>query len=99
LSDHLRGAQRRAHDECEAERLLELALATLELSEEEFPALRVNRAGEQASGRLAPPYWKNYVCAEMFLGYGLDAWPWPGSLVGIGGLAGAERRWLQWFHE
>jgi len=41
-SDNLRGEQRTAHDECEAERLLGKALAALDMTEEEFLRLRFN---------------------------------------------------------
>ena len=55
-SDNLRGGQRRAHDEAEAERLLGLALATLKLNEEELLALRFNRPEKQAVAWLLKTY-------------------------------------------
>jgi hypothetical protein len=47
-SDNLRGEQRRAHDECEAERLLGAALAALKMTEDEFLKLKFNRPEKQA---------------------------------------------------
>jgi putative transposase len=46
--DNLRGEQRRAHDECEAERLLEVALSALNMTESELLNLRFNRPEKQA---------------------------------------------------
>ena len=48
-SDNLRGEQRRAHDEYEAERLLSAALTALKMTEEEFLTLRYNRPEKQAA--------------------------------------------------
>jgi hypothetical protein len=47
-SDNLRGEQRRAHDEMEAERLLDGALSILEISEEELLSMKSTRAEKQA---------------------------------------------------
>jgi len=47
-SDNLRGEQRRAHDECEAERLLDVALVELKMTEDEFLKLRFNSPEKQA---------------------------------------------------
>jgi REP element-mobilizing transposase RayT len=47
-SDNLRGAQRAAHDEKEAERLLESALEVLHLSEAELLSLKNTRVEKQA---------------------------------------------------
>jgi hypothetical protein len=55
-SDNLRGEQRRAHNEAEAERLLGLALATLKLKEEELLQLRFNRPEKQAVAWLLKTY-------------------------------------------
>jgi hypothetical protein len=46
-SDNLRGEQRRAHDEVEAERLLVKALSVMNLSEESLLALRNNSPQKQ----------------------------------------------------
>ena len=51
-SDNLRGEQRTAHDECESERLLEAALAALEMTEEEFLRLRFNSPEKQVAAWL-----------------------------------------------
>ncbi len=47
-SDNLRGSQRSAHDEMEAERLLKTALDVLELSEAELLAMKSTRSEKQA---------------------------------------------------
>jgi putative transposase len=47
-SDNLRGEQRRAHDEYEAERLLSAALTALNMTEDELLALRYNRPEKQS---------------------------------------------------
>ena len=46
-SDNLRGEQRRAHDEKEAERLVRLALAELKISEEELLEMKSAAAEKQ----------------------------------------------------
>jgi len=45
--DNLRGEQRTAHDECEAERLLSEALVALDMTEEKFLTLKFNRPEKQ----------------------------------------------------
>lgn len=55
-SDNLRGEQRRAHDECEAERLLGAALTALKMTEGEMLALRYNRPEKQAAVWLLKSY-------------------------------------------
>jgi putative transposase len=47
-TDNLRGEQRTAHDEVEAERLLERALAELKVSESELLSMKNNRPEKQA---------------------------------------------------
>jgi hypothetical protein len=47
-SDNLRGDQRRAHDEAEAERLLDRALTALSLSESALLGMKSNRPEKQA---------------------------------------------------
>jgi hypothetical protein len=47
-TDNLRGEQRTAHDEVEAERLLQRALAELKVSESELLSMKNNRPEKQA---------------------------------------------------
>ncbi len=47
-SDNLRGEQRRAHNECEAERLFQRALNVLNLSEDVFLSLKKNSLEKQS---------------------------------------------------
>lgn len=47
-SDNLRGSQRRAHDEMEAERLLKAALKRLKVSEDDLLAMKSNRPEKQS---------------------------------------------------
>ncbi|WP_136082494.1 hypothetical protein [Pontiella desulfatans] len=47
-TDNLRGEQRKAHDEAEAERLLQRALSELRLSESDLLGMKNNRPEKQA---------------------------------------------------
>jgi hypothetical protein len=51
-SDNLRGEQRTAHDECEAERLLGEALVALDMTEEEFLRRKFNSPEKQVTAWL-----------------------------------------------
>lgn len=55
-SDNLRGEQRAAHDECEAERLLGAAMSVLQMTEEDFLKLRFNCPEKQAVAWLLKSY-------------------------------------------
>ena len=51
-SDNLRGDQRKAHDEAEAERLLQRVLTELSVSESELLEMKNNRPEKQAAAWL-----------------------------------------------